>query len=54
MTHRFGSIREFMKWSKQVIRRPKTARGKPKRWYDNERTAQAARRRAARASPDQS
>ncbi|MCX7365841.1 MAG: MarR family transcriptional regulator [Alphaproteobacteria bacterium] len=32
MTYRQGTIGEFMAWTKQVVRDPKAARGKPKRW----------------------
>lgn len=42
MTYRTGTLREFMTWTKQVIRDPKAAKGVPKRWFDGEATARAA------------
>lgn len=42
MTYKTGTIGQFMAWTKQVIRDPKVAEGKPKRWFDSEATARAA------------
>jgi len=42
MTYRTGTIGQFMAWTKQVIRDPQAAKGKPKRWFDSEVTARAA------------
>jgi predicted transcriptional regulator len=47
MAYKIGTLREFMTWTKQVIRDPKAAKGVPKRWFENEATARAASRRAA-------
>jgi predicted transcriptional regulator len=47
MTYKIGSLREFMTWTKQVIRDPKTARGVPKRWFDSAATARTATARGA-------
>lgn len=50
MTYRTGTIGQFMAWTKQVIRDPKAAKGKPKRWFDSEATARATRER--KVSPE--
>lgn len=47
MTYKTGTIGQFMAWTKQVIRDPKAAKGKPKRWFDSVATATRSLRRAA-------
>lgn len=47
MTYRTGTLREFMTWTKQVVRDPKAAKGKPKRWFDSSATARGAMSRPA-------
>lgn len=47
MTYRTGTIGQFMAWTKQVVRDPKAAKGKPKRWFDSEKTATRRPPRAA-------
>ena len=47
MAYRIGTIGQFMAWTKQVIRDPRAAKGKPKRWFDSEATATRSLRRAA-------
>ncbi len=42
MTYKTGTIGQFMAWTKEVIRDPKAAKGKPKRWFDSEATARAS------------
>jgi hypothetical protein len=42
MTYRTGSIGEFMKWMKRVVKDPATATASPKRWFDNDATATKA------------
>ena len=39
MTYKTGTIGEFMRWTKQVVRDPAAAKGVPKRWFDSEETA---------------
>jgi DNA-binding MarR family transcriptional regulator len=51
MTYRTGSLREFMTWTKQVIRDPGAASGKPKRRFDSAATARSATARAALGRP---
>jgi hypothetical protein len=50
MTHKTGSIGDFMRWTKQVVTDPVAAKDTPKRWFDNEETA--ARSSGAPASPE--
>lgn len=39
MTYKTGSIREFMTWTKSVIKSPVTANDTPPRWFDSDATA---------------
>jgi predicted transcriptional regulator len=39
MTYKTGTIGEFMRWTKQVVRDPAVAKGVPKRWFDSEEAA---------------
>ena len=39
MTYKIGTIGEFMRWTKQVVRDPAVAKGVPKRWFDSEEAA---------------
>jgi DNA-binding transcriptional ArsR family regulator len=41
MTYRTGSINEFMKWTKQVVKDPAAAKDAPKRWFDSDETARS-------------
>jgi predicted transcriptional regulator len=45
-TYKIGSIGEFAKWTKRIIRDPQAAHAHPKKWVDSEATA-------ARAASDQ-
>jgi predicted transcriptional regulator len=45
-TYRIGSIGEFARWTKSIVRHPELAHGAPKRWFDSEDTA-------ARSAADQ-
>jgi predicted transcriptional regulator len=36
MTYKTGTIGEFMRWTKQVVRDPAAAKGVPKCWFDSE------------------
>lgn len=42
MTYKAGSIREFMTWTKSVIKNPVTANETPQRWFDSDATAAQA------------
>ncbi len=42
MTYKTGSIGEFMKWTKHVVRDPAAATATHKRWFDNDATAAKA------------
>jgi predicted transcriptional regulator len=39
MTYKTGTIGEFMRWTKQVVRDPAAAKDVPKRWFDSEEAA---------------
>jgi hypothetical protein len=39
MTYKTGTIGEFMRWTKQVVRDPTAAKGVPKCWFDSEEAA---------------
>jgi predicted transcriptional regulator len=41
MTYKIGTIGEFSAWTRRVVRDPKAAKGKPKRWFDSAATAKA-------------
>ena len=41
-TYKVGSIGEFARWTRRVVRNPAAARGVPKRWFDSEKTAKRA------------
>ena len=43
MAHRVGSIGEFRDWISRIVRNPAVAQDSPKRWFDTEETARAAR-----------
>jgi predicted transcriptional regulator len=49
-TYKVGSLREFAKWTKSVVRDRKRAHGAPKKWFDSEETA--ARAAAGRVSAE--
>jgi len=51
MTYKIGTIGEFAAWTKLVIRDPKAAHGKPKRWFGSPATARTATARAALGRP---
>jgi predicted transcriptional regulator len=42
MTYKVGSLREFAEWTKRVVRHSAGTGERPKKWFDNEATAQAA------------
>jgi predicted transcriptional regulator len=39
MTYKTGTVREFMRWTKEVVADPKIASRVPKRWFDSAATA---------------
>ena len=49
MTHKTGTVGQFMAWTKRVIRDPKAAKENPKRWADSEKTG-TRRSRVRRAA----
>ena len=50
MTYKAGSVGEFMKWTKHVVKDPAVAATAPKRWFDSDATA--ARALDATTSPE--
>jgi predicted transcriptional regulator len=50
-SYRVGTLDDFKRWTMQVVRDPRAARGMPKRWYDSEDTARAARKGKAKRQP---
>jgi hypothetical protein len=40
MSHKTGSIGEFMQWTKRVIAERAVADKMPKRWFDSDQTAE--------------
>jgi predicted transcriptional regulator len=42
MTYKTGSVGEFMKWTKHVVKDPAAAATAPKRWFDSDATAASA------------
>lgn len=52
MTYRQGTIGEFMTWTKQVVRDPKAARGKPKHWIGTPSVAVSPEAMIKLLSPD--
>ena len=50
MTYKAGSVGEFMKWTKHVVKDPAVAATAPKLWFDSDATA--ARALGASTSPE--
>jgi predicted transcriptional regulator len=42
MTYKTGSVGEFMKWTKRVVKDPAVATTTPTRWFDSDATADKA------------
>ncbi len=51
MTYRTGSINEFMKWTKQVVKDPAAAKDASKRWFDSDETARNVLQNEVEAGP---